>query len=384
MNFGHYLFGVRDNRFVQYPLDGNADILHKCSLSTTKRTMLTIMKHGTIVHYIYTKNIKNNGVTQVMGVSIIFNGIYIKNIRAVSDMFERIFSHIVIEGNLLKINRDGSVIFKVADFAEIQSYIDKERAYIETTVESDLCNFAVHFKQNFSGQIGTKTISLNSDNREILLLSDKFNVIHLISEDDKNVGYVSNLVSQLNKENIKLRNDYKLLERQKKQYRYVVIAAFIILCCGLGLFFLYDDLDSTQGQLMEAKITIIDKNNDIKRLNASRDSFKLCLIDEKQEKRELEKNLSAICTSVPFVITSCSINAEEVVVDYYAAEQKNVTVYLKAINESEPEIVSNSHSVTIYKGKNKLKLSFNYRLNPANYYYVNILYDGHVIGGRRW
>ena len=159
------------------------------------------------------------------------------------------------------------------------------------------------------------------------------------------------MVAKINQAD-RLKTENKKLQAQKKQYRNVVLLAFVILICGVGLFFLYDNLNSTQGQLTEAESTIVDNENAIRKLNASNNSLRLCLDNEKQEKRDLKNKLSDICTKTPFIITGYNINAEEVTIDYYAVEQKNITVYLKAINESEPEVVSNSHSVTIYEGNN--------------------------------
>lgn len=325
-------------------------------------------------------------LSQVFGICIVTNGVYIKDIKVLHQTFDKIFSRIVFNGKILRLTGTGKISYLSDNFASDKIGIEQTEILAREIVKENLDSYAVQTKQNFSGLIATKNIALEERNSEILRAIEQNNVVNIYSGDNaySSISYVKQTISKLYKENSELREDYRNLQSQKKQYRNVVLLAFAILICGFGMFFLYDNLNSTQGQLAKAKSTIVDKKNVIKMLNTSKDSLRLCLNNEKLEKRDLENKLSAIFARVPFVITNCSIDAEEITIDYYAVEQKDITIYLKAINESEPEVVSNSHSVTIYEGKHQLKLKFNYRLNPVNYYYVNILYDGNVIGGKRW
>ena len=384
MNYSLYLFGTNKGTYIQYPYDGEEAFLR--SLCTDKKdTRLTIYRKGSLTYYAFLM-LLDTDLSQVFGICIVTNGVYIKDIKVLHQTFDKIFSRIVFNGKILRLTGTGKISYLSDNFASDKIGIEQTEILAREIVKENLDSYAVQTKQNFSGLIATKNIALEERNSEILRAIEQNNVVNIYSGNNaySSISYVKQTISKLYKENSELREDYRNLQSQKKQYRNVVLLAFAILICGFGMFFLYDNLNSTQGQLAKAKSTIVDKKNVIKMLNTSKDSLRLCLNNEKLEKRDLENKLSAIFARVPFVITNCSIDAEEITIDYYAVEQKDITIYLKAINESEPEVVSNSHSVTIYEGKHQLKLKFNYRLNPVNYYYVNILYDGNVIGGKRW
>lgn len=392
MNSSVYIFGELSSGYTQYPEDSSSYVLKTLYRHCKAPTQIVIHRDGSLMHYCYVRKLDND---KYFGFCIAVNGYYISNIDVLFALFENTMEKVVSQGVLIHFSENGTLTTSIgtlrSEEEELESLTENLRIGFEgfRKISKPLPRTDYGIAKD-----SIKEHCISDGMQDIVRASYSYGFTYVYKDEDYDTVRMNSyrgVLSRLNEENkalkeknLELQEENKKVLHQKKQYRYVLILMIMILGCGVGLFFLYNNLNSTQELLTEANITIIDKDNDIKRLNASRDSLELCLIDEKQEKRELEKNLSAICTSVPFVITSCSINAEEVVVDYYAVAQKDVTVYLKAINESESEIVSNSHSVTIYKGKNKLKLSFNYRLNIANYYYVNIIYDGHVIGGGRW
>jgi len=188
-----------------------------------------------------------------------------------------------------------------------------------------------------------------------------------------------------------LQKEHAKVLKQKKQFQLVVVLALAIFGCGVGLFFLNDTLKMTKGQLDEANNVIIEKDNDIKyknkritNLNNSIDSLQYEYNEEHNKKVKIEERLTNICNSNPFVITNCSVSSSDFNFDYYSDQEKDVTVTLKAINEKSLEIVSNTHTFTVYKGSMSKKLNFNYRLDSSDYYYVILIYDGRIIAGKRW
>lgn len=57
---------------------------------------------------------------------------------------------------------------------------------------------------------------------------------------------------------------------------------------------------------------------------------------------------------------------------------------LKAINERNNDIVTSTHTITLYKGTGTETLAFDRTLSTSDYYYVVLMYDGHIVGGTRW
>ena len=96
------------------------------------------------------------------------------------------------------------------------------------------------------------------------------------------------------------------LERKKKQYSFVILLALIILGCGIGLFFLNDNLNSTRGELEQANQTISNKNSEISELHSTIESKNREIKQEKERYSNLE---SEIVSVAPFVITRVEIGS---------------------------------------------------------------------------
>ncbi len=61
-----------------------------------------------------------------------------------------------------------------------------------------------------------------------------------------------------------------------------------------------------------------------------------------------------------------------------------MTLTLRAVNERNSEVVSNTHTLTLSKGNGSATLSFARTLDISYFYYVFIIYDGHIVAGKRW
>lgn len=47
-------------------------------------------------------------------------------------------------------------------------------------------------------------------------------------------------------------------------------------------------------------------------------------------------------------------------------------------------LVTSTHTLVFYKGTGSKSLDFYWRLDNSQYYYVVLMYDGHIIAGKRW
>ena len=97
---------------------------------------------------------------------------------------------------------------------------------------------------------------MEASDKEVVEASVKYSFIYVYKDKQYETpalrGYEStiktlskekkNLVSRYNE----LEHRYNELNRQKKQYRNVVILCVILVLCGVGLYFLKDSLDSTK------------------------------------------------------------------------------------------------------------------------------------------
>ena len=165
----------------------------------------------------------------------------------------------------------------------------------------------------------------------------------------------------------------------------------ILIACSIGLYLLYLNLNDTQSKLDTARTTITnkesiikDKNGIISRLRDSISSLEKDVSRESSARNKAESSLHSICSFAPFTVTRSSVSSSQFSFDYYSIEEKNVTVTLKAINDRTGSVISNVHSLTIYKGSGSKQLYFDRSLNGSEYYYVVLMYEGRIIAGRYW
>jgi len=392
-----YIFGVFNNGYTQCPNDSTSNILRNLYSNSKTVTQIAIHRDGNLMYYCYIRKLGNG---KYIGLCNVLTGVYLTKIDSLFSLFEKTTEIMANKGTIVHYAENGELTTSLN-----QLYKNSEDvALISSNL---LSSFNALSKSplppiDFSVAEGsTVSFSVNDLNSEIVKASHTFSNTYIYKDKDYNTVQINSyksVLSRINETNLSLRKENKELQdknqeilRQKKQFRNVILLILVVIGCGVGIYILYDNLNSTQGQLDEANSTIVEKNNvidaknnRISNLRSSIDSLQNEYNEEHNRKVSIEERLTQICSSNPFVVTSCSVGSEGFSFDYYADEEKEVTVTLKAINEKNSEIVSNSHSITVYKGTGSIKLNFYYRLSNSDYYYVVLLYDGRIIAGKRW
>lgn len=392
-----YIFGVFNNGYTQCPNDSTSNILRNLYSNSKTVTQIAIHRDGNLMYYCYIRKLGNG---KYIGLCNVLTGVYLTKIDSLFSLFEKTTEIMANKGTIVHYAENGELTTSLN-----QLYKNSEDvALISSNL---LSSFNALSKSplppiDFSVAEGsTVSFSVNDLNSEIVKASHTFSNTYIYKDKDYNTVQINSyksVLSRINETNLSLRKENKELQdknqeilRQKKQFRNVILLILVVIGCGVGIYILYDNLNSTQGELDEANNTIVEKNividsknNRINYLKSSIDSLQKEYNEEHNRKVAIEERLTKVCSSNPFIVTSCSVGSEEFSFDYYADEEKDVTVTLKAINEKNSEIVSNSHSITVYKGTGSKKLHFHYKLSGSEYYYVVLMYDGHVIAGKRW
>lgn len=110
--------------------------------------------------------------------------------------------------------------------------------------------------------------------------------------------------------------------------------------CGVGLFFLKDNLDSTKSSLESAQQEIIQKKRDIAHkqetitaLNGKINNLQASLSQEKSDREKAENKLSKVESYMPVVITDIEIanvyQSGSIETDYGNTIYNSYTMYLK-------------------------------------------------------
>lgn len=396
MNFNLYIFGKNKGTYNQYPDDYTSSILATlCSGIDSSKGM--IVRDQNLMHYIYAENL---GTQNVIGICLIFNKAYIKHVSKLFNFMRGLIeSTLLKQGKIIRYNNQGDIEFTSINISDDIKSIDYVKTLINSKLDSDNNYFGVcELTTTYNGLHNSETVDGNTANSEILKLQQKYNKINIeynrgIDDDltRKVIMELQSQISDLNQKNIDQEKSISKLEKTKKQYKKVLFLVFVLLCACVGLYFLYVNLNDTQDRLDSANNTIsekesiiVGKNSTISNLRDSVNSLEYNLNRETKAKEKIESSLQSICSYSPFAVTSCEVNANQFKFDYFCPEEKEITVTLKAVNEKNSEIVTSTHSLTFYKGTGSKSLDFYRRLDTSQYYYVVLIYDGHIVAGKRW
>lgn len=398
MNCSVYIFGELSFGYTQYPEDSSSHVLSNLITNCKATTQLVVKREDNLMYYSYIRKLENN---KYIGLSILVNGYYIQNIQDLFSIFEKTLEELVTQGSIVCFSNDGKIVPSQRQLIEQEEDIDS----ISTNLSLEFNNAGKSYRLpsvDYSvAKDSIKEYSINDDKRDITRSSYTYGFTYIYKDKDYNTVKVDSYRSvlsrisaennDLRKKNTELHEENQKILRKKKQFRNVILLIFVVIGCGIGIYFLYNNLNYTQDQLTEANETIILKNNTIKKnnnkissLKYSIDSLNKVVNNEREARVQTEEKLDKICSVNPFVVTSFSVSSDAVNFDYEAVEEKEVTITLKAVNEKNSQIVSSTHTDTYYNGGGTKKMYFSKSLYTSDYYYVVLIYDGKIIAGKRW
>lgn len=398
MNATIYLFGEFNCGYTQYPDDYASAIFKKFYADAKSTTQIAIHRDGNLMYYGYIRKLEHE---KYIGFCVVLNGLMLNAIERLFLLFENTVSNLVIKGQLIHFNEQG----------EIVSYVDKlyinneEINLITETLRARFNQLRNSITPLPTESYGTakdsvKDFTITNDLEEIIKSSYTNGYTYIYKSKGFNKSHINSykgVLAKISKENERLKNENTKLQEQflevqhqKRQIRKVVLLTLTVIGCVIGLYLLYNNLNNTQYQLSDAKEsikekddTIAYKNDKIASLEDTVDSVRYVCRREREERQETEKQLNNIFTPNPFVVTKCEVTSRDFHFDYYAIEQQEITVTLKAISEKSPEVLTSTHNITIHRGNGSVKLEFNYDLD-SYYYYVVLMYNNRIMTGRRW
>lgn len=399
MNSSTYIFGELSEGYTQYPEDSSSNLFKDIQNQCTAPSQLIIHRDENMMYYIYVRKLDKN---KYIGFAIAINGYYFAQIQPLFSLFEKEIEDLVETGVLINLSSYNGEI--TSDLASLKNE-EEEVVSVISSLQSKANNLKNLRKLpaiDFSVSISSRKLFKDTDTAsDIAEASYRFGFTIVLKESDYDTIRTTSFKSVLKKinvekdalikENEELKEQKKKIQRQKKQFRNVVLLVLIVIACGVGLLFLYENLNDTQDRLNTANNTISEKENliadksfTISNLRDSVTSLEEDLRRETSAKEKVEKSLQSICSYSPIVITKCEVNSNQFKFDYFSLEEKEITVTIKAINEINSEVVSNTYTLTFYKGTGSKNLDFYRSLNTSQYYYVVLMYNGHIIAGKRW
>ena len=401
MNISTYIFGSLGNGYSQYPNDYAQTIFQSIYAQSSAPTQIVVHREDKLIYYAYVRKLEAG---QYIGLCVVLNSVMLTDFNEMFSIFENLITSLVVNGNILQFNDKGDIISKAsqlytnqAEVSRVTDNLRNEFAKLENT-SKPLPPVSYGIAKNEK-----RTFSVGDNTNDIVKASVSFNYTFIVKQKDFDTQSLSSyrgIVSRLNKEKADLSQKYQDLQKehakvlkQKKQFQLVVFLALAILGCGIGLFFLNDNLNMTKSELADANNTISirndtieSKNNQITDLRRDVHNLNVYLNDERERREQVEKDYESFKNSLnnmqPFIVKSTSFNFSSgwLSFDYYGLRDTTVTVQVKAFGNYA---YNNSSSIDIEKGYHSNSIYLSSGLNSSDWYSFELLVGNRIIGGDR-
>ena len=306
MNFDFYLLGTPDG-YNQYPLDDKVELFRSFHDDVKSDTQMTIWRNADVVYYVYTRNLRTAGKNQYFGMVIAINGLYISHIGNVFSVFEQLCSNIALRGRILKIDKTGKIQFVHPRFIDTPDEIETTLHECRDLVETNLCNDLKHLPEEYVVPRRSITISYDEDfsERRLNTLLQEYNCVHFTKAENDGAGYVDMVITRLYEENRNLKEQYKRLNGQKKQYKIVITLLVLLFVVGGGLLALNHYVHLKHVEIQEKNDTISSQSARIQDQNDT-------IVRQKGENEQLTQENQLLNDSVDMFEDSLSILKKKV------------------------------------------------------------------------
>lgn len=401
MNISTYIFGSLGNGYSQYPNDYAQTIFQSIYAQSSAPTQIVVHREDKLIYYAYIRKLEAG---QYIGLCVVLNSVMLTDVNEMFSIFENLITSLVVNGSILQFNDTGDIISKAsqlytnqAEVSRVTDNLRNEFAKLENT-SKPLPPVSYGIAKNEK-----RTFSVDDNTNDIVKASVSFNYTFIVKQKDFDTQSLSSyrgIVSRLNKEKADLTQKYQDLQkehakvkRQKEQFQLVIILALVIMGCGIGLFFLNDNLNTTKNELAYANDTIriksdsiASKNNLISGLRRDVHNLKIFLKEEHELRLQIENDYESFMNFLnemhPFIVKGSSFDFDTgwLSFNYYGLRDTTITVQVKAFGDYA---YSNSSNIEIEKGYHSNSIYLNSGLNSSNWYSFELLVGNKIIGGDR-
>jgi len=409
-----YLFGkLKGGNYTQYPDDGTSGVLGSLYPLAKAPTQIIIRRDGTFMYYCYIRKLPKK---QYIGFCVMLNGTYITEIKKLFPLFEKRIEEMCERGTILCYDESGNVV-------PVVSYFHEESEEASLLVEGMGKTFKPEKPLppvDFSiGKDATNIFSVEDDLNDIIKSSYRFGYTCVYKQADYDTIRMNSYRSvlqritddnnSLKEANQKLQDEVAEVKRQKKQFKNVVILLLLVIGCGVGIYFLYDNLNATQSDLSATREHLDNANNEIAQkqaqleqahseivekddeIAAQADSIASCTercenlqTSYDEQTAEFDDYKGTIAGMQPFLFKSSkfSFSSGYLSVYYYGLVDGSCDISVRVIYpDGSTKIFKRSFYVS--KGSDSVSIYISNLFDTSKYYIFELLYDGKVIGGGR-
>lgn len=336
--------------------------------------------------------------SQYIGFCVLINGAMFTDIGKLFSVFENVFSALVFKGSILSINNKGDISSEAYTLADKEDDIKEIAALIKNGLEDSEPHMEPLPPLDLSvANTDYKTFDSNADNTLLIRASVKFSYTYITKRgkcDTTSLSKYKKIIRSLNAKTDKAESKYKTLKsqydklnRQKKQYRNIIIVCLLVV-----MYFLVVSLMETKGVLKSTQDEVSQKDNALTSSYANVNKLKsynsklLYLFNNECDKRIAAENKLKSMTRTysslqPLFIKNVSYDYSSgwLYFDYYGICNKTINLVVKTHEGSYT--YSNSKVLTIRPGFNSEYIYVNGFLNSSQQHSFELLIGNKIIGG---
>lgn len=403
VNSSIYIFGAFDNGYTQYPDNYAKEIYQNFFAQARSKSQIVIHRDKELMYYGYIRQLDK--YSQYIGFCVLLNGMMLTNVSNLFTVFENAIAEMVSRGDIIAFNEQGDIVSTTNSLANKLQEVNAVIAIIRNGIDGMDSYTKSLPPVNYSISNTEKKVFAYSDSNDTIIdASYRYAYTYVAKDKGYNTASLSGykgIIRKLHKEKDelfseygKLKTQYDKLNKQKKQYKNVIILCLIVVFCGIGLFFLNDTLNSTQQTLEQSQNENVQKgktiqklNSDITVLNGNISNLESSLSLEQSKREEAETELNTLkniyMEQQPLFIksTSFNFNSGYLSFEYYGYYEKTVTLGVRAFDGNYS--YSNSTTFNVEKGHHSSSIYLSSYLSSSRWYSFELLIGNKIIGGDR-
>lgn len=275
MNFGFHIFGNPDGRFSQWPDDVTSeyDSAAAARLDDKSRRSLTIHREGTVVSYVYAERL---GADTFVGFRLTLASMQISRPVVLMAMLEQVVDMMLARGRFLRYTDSGVPTYAVTSFGECMDEIEHIRSFIDYHLGAFVSHYGCESLKGYPDDRTLMQALLTDGDEAIMALTYQYITVEVIDRSQSSRSQLADSIAALSKNLSRSRNRVKQLtgenarlNRQKRQYKAVLIMMALLLAAAGGLYSLRSNLESARHELADAAERILSDSIQILTLNES-------------------------------------------------------------------------------------------------------------------
>lgn len=415
MNCNIYFFICTQKGYSQYPNNYSKDIISNILAKTDREKNLSqfaISLNGKLAYMTYQYRYSDS---KYFGICCEYNNVVPTNFEYLFEFFDKIVQDILTNGEIIHYNSAGIIcpnIDYISDKIELVNYYS---SYISNHLNDRLAKYINLPSQNYTSEKNKVVVLEYDDNNTqfIDLLNTYDNVV--ISRDNPYVLGYANTLKKSSEKISQLETELAKINRQKKQYRMVVVLILAVAACLIALYSFNSNIQTLTGDLSHRNEEIKHQNEEIKELNQylllangkidtlsieiteknceignlkkevsqnnrSIDSLNNAIITQENLINDLKTNLSSInskLSSTSNQLLDAKSNLED--------SKRKLSNYQNKVGEKFPLIINNIELANCTKDMGKVLSDYGKPIysNKARWIWFRINYDGMVSGTKK-